>query len=388
MRQLNDWLSAYLQYTDNTESPKDFHFWTGVFILSALTERKVCLDRGFYTLFPNLYIVLVANSALCRKSTAADIGVNILTSLEKPIIPFCDTVTAPALIKHGVDYSSKICIYAPELTTLLGDVCKTGLGPIFTRLYDTPETFKTATISRGLESIKNPYVCILGCTTPSDISDVIPMSKAGGGPISRFIFVHRETPHKRIPFPTVDPDTLMLKEKLIKDAEHIKTLQGVVTFSKEGQQWYDDWYHKHCDLIEKDKSSLAQDYLGRKHELLLKVATCVLLSRSDSFSLDPTSLQIAETCLTINEPAQFKILNLTGATDKEGIATRYIGSIIQKYSPIPHFRLLQKVSWCHRYSAKEITKIIKTLVQEGRVEAITESPKGRPRRVYLWKKIT
>jgi len=62
-----DWLSSYLEYTSGQESPRNFHFWTGLSILGGALRRNVVLDRVYYKLFPNLYVILVAASAACKK---------------------------------------------------------------------------------------------------------------------------------------------------------------------------------------------------------------------------------------------------------------------------------------------------------------------------------
>ena len=55
-------------YTNNQESPWRFHFWALTSAIGVLASRRVWLNRGYYKLFPNQYIILTDNSAMCRKN--------------------------------------------------------------------------------------------------------------------------------------------------------------------------------------------------------------------------------------------------------------------------------------------------------------------------------
>ena len=77
-----NFLQLYLNYTRAQESPELFHLWTGTTILAAALGRKCWINRGYYRLYPNLFCILVAGSAKCRKSTAVNIGVRLLTDID------------------------------------------------------------------------------------------------------------------------------------------------------------------------------------------------------------------------------------------------------------------------------------------------------------------
>ena len=74
----DDFIDLYLDYTKGQESPRDFHFWTAVSLISGAVGRKIWLPRGHDMLYPNHYVILVAGSAMSRKSSAINIGVGLL----------------------------------------------------------------------------------------------------------------------------------------------------------------------------------------------------------------------------------------------------------------------------------------------------------------------
>ena len=93
------WLEKYLEYTEDQESPSIFHLWVGLSLISAVLGRRVWIDRGYYFLFPNLYVVLVAGSARARKSTALGIGVGLLKKAGVDVNIISQKITPEAFIK-------------------------------------------------------------------------------------------------------------------------------------------------------------------------------------------------------------------------------------------------------------------------------------------------
>src|SRR5262245_54745211 len=42
------WIRDYLTYTQNQESPTEFHFWVAVSVIGACLGRRVTFDKGYY----------------------------------------------------------------------------------------------------------------------------------------------------------------------------------------------------------------------------------------------------------------------------------------------------------------------------------------------------
>src|SRR3990167_8776352 len=97
-RKTNDWLRVYLSLTEGQESPDIFHLWCAVSTIATTLERNVWLDRGYYTLYPNLYVVLVSGSAVARKSTAIGVASRLYREANPEGIMVSQKVTPEALI--------------------------------------------------------------------------------------------------------------------------------------------------------------------------------------------------------------------------------------------------------------------------------------------------
>ena len=80
-----DWISAYLKFTENTESPTSYHIWTAIACIAGALQRKCFMQWGLERIYPNMYIVLVGPAGRTRKSVAINIGQDIFKALELPL---------------------------------------------------------------------------------------------------------------------------------------------------------------------------------------------------------------------------------------------------------------------------------------------------------------
>lgn len=58
-RHRTDWLTSFLEFTENSEPPPTYRLWTALSVIAACLRRKVKLDLGMLTFYPNFYIILV-----------------------------------------------------------------------------------------------------------------------------------------------------------------------------------------------------------------------------------------------------------------------------------------------------------------------------------------
>ena len=136
------WIDTYVEYTKEQESPKAFNLMTGFAVLSSAVGRNIWLPRIKYTIFPNLYVILIAASAKCRKSVAVGIGKKLLLSMKKPPMIFAQKLTPEALIDaivaSEIDKQCFGLIFSDELSVFLSaDAMKRGIIPVLTSFYDS-----------------------------------------------------------------------------------------------------------------------------------------------------------------------------------------------------------------------------------------------------------
>src|SRR3990167_1280617 len=77
-RHFPDWLRAYCEWTKGSESPLQFHFWTGIATIAGALRGKVWRDEKTFRWSPNFYIVLVGPAGVAQKSTSMGLGMRLL----------------------------------------------------------------------------------------------------------------------------------------------------------------------------------------------------------------------------------------------------------------------------------------------------------------------
>ncbi len=289
-RQLSDFLTTYLKYTNKTEPPTSYHIWTCLSVIGAAMQRKCYLRWGFKTLYPNLYVVLIGPSG-CRKGTAMGIGKDLLQEING-INLASESVTREALIrdmKDGVTtftdptdqmlkFHSSVTVLSEELSVFLGQQNVKFLADL-TDWFDCSDTWTYRTKGSGTDKLVGVCVNILGATAPDWLRSILPQEAFGGGFTSRVIFVVEETKKQIVPDPRIPEDILALRPALVHDLEQISTMAGEMIFTEEAMAIYTDWYTK------QSKNPVIKDphfagYCERRAVHVLKLSMVMSASRS------------------------------------------------------------------------------------------------------------
>ena len=377
LRKCKDWIASYLEYTSEQESPDAFHEWTALAVLSATTSRHLFLPRGYYTIFPNMYIVLVAGSAKCRKSVSSNIGISLLEELKNKPMVFSQKITNEALIKalleSKIDGNSSGIIYASELSVFMGrDAIGTGLIPTLTDLYDSPRKWEYHTRTRGVEILENVSLCMLGASTIDWLRSCIPPDAVGGGFTSRVVFIYQEAARKPILFPERKASTEVLRKDLVEDLNHIRTQRGQMALTPEAKLIAQSWYEEEIGRVHDTR---LEGYFGRKHDTMFKVATLLSIASSDERWITEEHIQKALNLLAQHEDGLGKIMSIV-TSNETGEKSDKVLAIIRKNGKMQHVDLLKQ---CWRFgNAMELAQHLQTLSEAGEI-LISLSPDNRTR---------
>jgi hypothetical protein len=337
-RTFANWLTAYASYTADSESPREFHLWTGIWTLAGALRRRVWIDMRKFQWTPNFYIVLVGPPGIVNKSTTSRTGMRLLEQVDgikfgPPSITWqklADSLSAAAEhMRHtkpdGTDAflpMSCLTIQVSELGTFL-KMEDGALVDVLVDLWDGQlSTWGHSTKMSGDIIIKNPWLNIIGCTTPSWLKANFPEHTIGGGLTSRIIFVHGDEKAKLIPYPDealTPADYEALEKGLVADLKEIAIISGEYLLSGEARQWGQDWYTKHWDTSLRPKH-LSSDryggYIARKQTHLHKLAIVLAASESSVRRIERPHLETAEALLLSVEPHMMKVFESIGVVSE------------------------------------------------------------------------
>lgn len=308
-RYYNDWLKGFLDYASFSEAPMKFLFWTGVSTIAGALRRRCWLDMKMFQWVPNFYIILVAPPGVVSKSTTINIGMNLLRQLD--YIKFGpDVITWQALVTEFAKAAElvldpKTGEYLPmSCLTIAVDEFGTFLNPhdnemvnVLIALWDGKRgKFSKITKMSGNDSIENPWINLIACTTPEWIAGNFPDYMIGGGFTSRCIFVYADQKRQLVAYPDSEapPDFYQQQAALVHDLEIISQLTGEFSLSPDARAYGVDWYnqHWHNRPVELDNEQFG-GYLARKQTHIHKLAMILSAARRDDLVIDKPILETA-----------------------------------------------------------------------------------------------
>ena len=295
----SNWLATLSEYVEETESPRHFWTWAGIFTISSALQRKVWLPFGMEPLFPNLYVMIIAPPGRCRKGPPLSFSKKILKEIQSPV--FVDSPTKRALTEELAALSQKchfqmreqgvlvtkpqapLALISKELSSFLA-VDPKNMIEVLTDLYDSYDEWDYKTSKAGEDKIRCLCIGCLFATTPSWIAANLPEEAIGGGFTSRFVLVTGTDKYKYVPIPPpLDPG---LHRRLAVDLAHISRLVGEFKWSSKGEEFYREWYLGIEDKVKETKDDRLHGYLERIHIMALKTAMCLHVASEDSLILE------------------------------------------------------------------------------------------------------
>jgi hypothetical protein len=325
-RKLDDWLTGYLDYTENSEAPLSYHVWTGISCIAGALQRKVWINWPL-PIYPNQFIILVGPSGHARKNDAIQTGKAFLRGLNIPTI--ADDNTPESIIQQlakecegsylyegTARFHTSATAFAPELATFTGNKNSRFL-VYLTDWYDSADKWERRTKHEGRDEITGLCFNLLGATAPDWLPYILTEEATGGGFTSRCIFIVESDKGKIIADPNLNKPSSALKERLTHDIEAIQMMIGEFTFDPEGYERYTSWY---TDTMERDKEGdwaindpLFRGYCARRATHVKKIGMCISASEGSSMQISLAHFDRAISLLENAEQKMPKVFSSLGS---------------------------------------------------------------------------
>jgi len=373
-----NFLKDYVRLSLDTEIPDIFMFWCGLSTLSAALGRRLWIDRGEFVIYPNLYVVLVASSGRCRKSTSIAIASRLLRVVEPPINIIAQKITNEALIEtlrvvHMEDEKTilrETCegfIIASELSTFLNRKSyEGGLGSSLISFYDCEDPFEYRTRGRGSEMLRNTCLGLLAGTTIHSIRTAIPMNAVGEGLTSRICFVSVEIPPPPVAITRTSKEKKHLHGMLERRLQEVSRIRGEVVLSEEAERFHEELYNEFYKSSPFWSDPLMSGYASRRFIHLQKLAMLFMVSEGDELVVQKRHVTFANNILRQSEVDMQKVVRMI-ASSEQGILIDLILDHVTKVRRIARTDLLKSLS--HRVGTKELSDLIETLVHTGQIQS-------------------
>jgi hypothetical protein len=378
-----------------TEISELFAVWGGLSMVSATLGRSVWLDMGVFTVYPNLYVVLVAGSGAHRKSTVINLAESLIV-VDPPVNFISTDLTPEALFKamkrgerrielpQGQVLRAEGTVVADELAIFLNKKSyERGIAPVLIRMFDCKSEMTKETIKDGKEKLTNVCLSILAGSTADLLRDAVPLDAVGSGLTSRMLFVYTDELPTPVPRPRLTPEDLERKASITKALQQIRRLEGPADLTPGAWDLYERSYieHRKHPFV---ASPILSGYASRWHYHVLAISMIISASEHPLqryVLVEEKHLKWAMAVLARSEVYMPRVMTLITSTEKGAcveMLAMYIG--LAGETGVVGSTLLRGVS--HRMSMRDYSEAISTLLASKRIEGL-DGPEGR---IYRSKK--
>ena len=387
-------LAEYLRYTNGQESPTDFHMWVCIGMIAIAMGRNAWLNRGGWNIYPNLFIVLIGESALARKSTSLNMGIRPLQEALPELEGLGQKITPEALVGvlaaicNDATKRAEAYIHASEMSVLLGKTnIDDSLLKLLTDLWDCPSFFTYQTRGKGKEVMRDVCINMLAASTPDWLRNSVPQESLEGGFFSRLILIQRPATGEKTPFPEDNMNVGIQEalENIKHDLQLISTqIHGPFTWDPEAKKAYATWY---CEYNEPESSvSFMRGYYGRKGDFVIKLAMISSADSSNDKVITKEDVLFAVRILNENEVYTRELVKFMGTTISGKMYVSVLNRIknsvvsytdgkgnVKQVIGIEHSKLMQNVG--HQLKASELSDVIQGLVEAEEIEIFNNGNK-------------
>lgn len=296
-------LQKYLEHTQIYESPNSFWKWSAYAAISAVLRDNCFKRQGDSAIFPNVYILFLAESSGHRKGRPIELCESLVYKVNNTKI-----ISGRASVQAILDELSRgetdkdtgkiikggsAIFIAPELAA--GIVSDPEAMKILTDIYDYKSNPYKSRLRTGPSfNIERIVFSILAASNEDMIKDLFNSTVVKGGMLARTFLI--------IPNEFRPSNSLMridMEERkssftnVLKSLEEISRLRGEFIFEDDAILEYEEWYNPFRQSYKAKKES--SGIVGRIHTGALKIA---MLIAANHVSLQVTKEHMEE---AINE---------------------------------------------------------------------------------------
>ncbi len=323
----------YMTWTEGTEVPENYLFWSGISSVSAALSCRVWTRMGRFTIYPNLYIIFLGPPGN-GKTVAKDHALKVVREIGG-IKMSAEAQTKEALCRYMQEECiqtyqhngnavacTPISIYLSEFSHFLGANSSHMLDFLTTVWDRTGDVYDSRTKNKGDDILPSPYVNMLACTTPDWIRLYLKSDIITGGFSRRAIFVNEPANDdvRRHPRPEWTAEQIQAKKNCIEYGRVLTGVIGELIWTKEATEFWDSWYSGR--VIPKDPD--IRGYHKSKPALVLKVATIIALSERPELTLDKVHMEMALAILDSTEKTLSRVFQGIGRNELNGVANKLL----------------------------------------------------------------
>jgi hypothetical protein len=397
------WLADIVNQHKELESPKSFWYWGAIASLSAVLKDQVWLDRQIYNLYPNIYVMLHAESGMKKGPP-----VSMAKQLVRPVnntriiggrssiqgilkdLGTAQTMPGGKLLAGG---KAVAFICSSELSSsIVEDKVAT---KILTDLYDRQYNIGEWRSLLKMETfeLKDPTITMLTATNEAMSEDFFTRSAIQGGYFARtfIIYEKEEQTSNSLVYPLETKIDYKASAEYLKEVAKLhgpfkaiglleksdeyrykKIIRGREIYFNEVGIRYDDWYTDFRKNVKLSDTKDPTGTLNRFGDSVLKVAMLLSLANNPVLELTLAAMEEAiHECEKLLGNVQQTTLGKHGISNTSLLKSLIIMELLGREPHKVTRTMLMKKMWMHYENSEEFDAIMQSFDATGMIK--TES---------------
>lgn len=367
-----DFVSLFIEAHKEYESPTSFWKWAAYSIVGSMLRSKVWFQHKNVKIFPNTYVVFLADSAQYRKGEPIGAARRLLglvnhtkvfsgTASIQAILDLLSQAIAnknsPAPLRGG-----SALITADELAAFF--VADPRLIPLLTDIWTPREKYEYHLRSTSSITIDDLCPSLLAASNEIFLREVYDSRAVYGGLLGRTFMIKPDETRPANSLMGEDGQVAVDEKALVDGLFKIRELNGRVRFTKEAQETYHNWYIELYNSYKNhpDKTGVIQ----RMHTQVIKIAIIIAASH---YTLEITKDMTDTAILSVADLRQNYELYVmsSGQSNLATIGAKFLASAYEKAGhKITRKEFLMK-NW-QEITSEDFEKLVVTLQAGGMLE--------------------
>ncbi len=411
LNEKSNFLSLYMHAAGKSEVPGDFHFWSAISLVAACLQTRVHLIQvDGRIIYPNLYIILMANSGVGKGSAILGQAFDEYASKQNNpeayeiINPYVGRITMQGLldylkVRHAGEKEDGIPVLESPSVWVVQEELKYGVGDKkraedfitgLTAMYSPQAESAEGTRTGGVTIIRNPCFNWLAGSNEQWYTDVMGKDSIMTGFGARILFIFgKHDWSKRVIYNEIPKDRKEVVAHLRERVVELCHLSARLRMNEGARKYAEQWYYDREARPDPTDDSEHSIWL-RQYATSLKLAIILAVSRDPKQPIitQPDlagGIKLVETLWEslprIKRMASMNNLSYTIDCVSYYVkhATRYEDGHLSRTD------LLRKMYGNKKRTKDEVDPALDHLKEEGRVEFVRVAGKGRKEcSAYRW----
>lgn len=390
-----DWLKDLVNQHKELESPESFWLWSAIAAISAVIKDQVWLDRQIYNLYPNIYVMLHAESGL-KKGPPISMARQLVKPVNNTRIISGRSSIQGILKDLGTGYTvpggkvvskSVAFICSSELSSSIVEdkVATKILTDLYDRQYNVGEW--RSLLKMETFELKDPTITMLTATNEAMSEDFFSKSAIQGGYFARTFIVYEKENQttNSLVYPLSNPPNYTSAADYLKqlaklngpfkaiatveksdDCKYKKVKHGRDIYFNPAGLMYDDWYEAFRVQIKEQETKDETGTLNRFGDSVLKVAMLLSLAKQPILELSEEAMEEAiKQCERLLGNVRKTTLGKHGTSTSAQLKTLIILELLNR----PNYQItrtvLMKKMWMHYSTVAEFDDLMLSFHHNG-----------------------